>query len=81
MDVTEPVVRTGGGQVRGRAGDGVAVFRGIPFAQPPMGDLRFAAPRPSLGRSPGCGRVRAAAAAGRLRAQPAPGARARGRPR
>ena len=47
MDVTEPVVRTGGGQVRGRAGDGVAVFRGIPFAQPPVGDLRFAAPRPA----------------------------------
>ena len=46
MDVTEPVVRTAAGQVRGRAEDGVAVFRGIPFAQPPVGDLRFAAPRP-----------------------------------
>src|SRR4029077_20634885 len=47
MDVTEPVVRTAAGQVRGRAEDGVAVFRGIPFAQPPVGDLRFAAPRPA----------------------------------
>ena len=47
MDVTEPVVRTGGGLVRGRTGGGVAVFRGIPFAQPPVGDLRFAAPRPA----------------------------------
>jgi len=47
MDVTEPVVRTAGGLVRGRAGDGVAIFRGIPFAQPPVGDLRFAAPRPA----------------------------------
>ena len=47
MDVTEPVVRTAGGLVRGRAKDGVAVFRGIPFAQPPVGDLRFAAPRPA----------------------------------
>jgi para-nitrobenzyl esterase len=46
MDVTEPVVSTAAGQVRGRAEDGVAVFRGIPFAQPPVGDLRFAAPRP-----------------------------------
>jgi para-nitrobenzyl esterase len=45
MDVAEPVVRTGGGLVRGRTGGGVAVFRGIPFAQPPVGDLRFAAPR------------------------------------
>ena len=47
MDVTEPVVRTVAGLVRGRATDGVAVFRGIPFAQPPVGDLRFAAPRPA----------------------------------
>src|SRR5260370_8390621 len=47
MDTTEPVVRTAAGLVRGRAEDGVAVFRGIPFAQPPVGDLRFAAPRPA----------------------------------
>src|SRR5260370_20531116 len=47
MDVTEPVVRTAAGLVRGRAEGGVAVFRGIPFAQPPVGDLRFAAPRPA----------------------------------
>ena len=47
MDVTEPVVRTAAGLVRGQAEDGVAVFRGIPFAQPPVGDLRFAAPRPA----------------------------------
>ena len=47
MDVTEPVVRTAAGLVRGRAKGGVAVFRGIPFAQPPVGDLRFAAPRPA----------------------------------
>jgi para-nitrobenzyl esterase len=47
MDVSEPVVRTTAGLVRGRAEGGVAVFRGIPFAQPPVGDLRFAAPRPA----------------------------------
>ncbi len=47
MDVTEPVVRTAAGQVRGRAENGVAVFRGIPFAQPPVGPLRFAAPEPA----------------------------------
>ena len=47
MDVTEPVVSTAAGQVRGQAEHGVAVFRGIPFAQPPVGDLRFAAPRPA----------------------------------
>jgi para-nitrobenzyl esterase len=52
MDQTEPVVRTASGLVRGRreAGEpGVAVFRGIPFAQPPVGDLRFAAPHPARG--------------------------------
>jgi para-nitrobenzyl esterase len=50
MDVTEPVVRTASGLVRGRRvaeQHGVAAFRGIPFAQPPVGDLRFAAPRPA----------------------------------
>ena len=48
MDVTEPVVRTASGLVRGRrnAAD-IAVFLGIPFAEPPVGDLRFAAPRPA----------------------------------
>lgn len=40
------VVRTRGGAVRGLLEDGVAVFRGIPFAAPPVGALRFQAPRP-----------------------------------
>ena len=48
MDVTEPVVRTASGAVRGRRNAaGIAVFLGIPFAEPPVGDLRFAAPRPA----------------------------------
>ena len=50
MDVTEPVVRTASGLVRGqRDAAGIAAFRGIPFARPPVGDLRFAAPRPVRG--------------------------------
>ena len=37
--------RTAAGRVRGTVED-VPVFRGIPFAQPPVGALRFAAPVP-----------------------------------
>ena len=47
MDETEPVVRTAGGHVRGRTEGDVAIFRGIPFARPPVGSLRFAAPHPA----------------------------------
>ncbi|MFE5872980.1 carboxylesterase/lipase family protein [Streptomyces roseifaciens] len=41
-----PEVRTVAGVVRGTCEAGAAVFRGIPFAEPPVGPLRFAAPRP-----------------------------------
>ena len=41
-----PVVRTAAGLVRGVQRDGSAAFLGIPFAQPPVGDLRFGAPVP-----------------------------------
>ncbi|MBP2182671.1 carboxylesterase/lipase family protein [Amycolatopsis magusensis] len=45
----QPEVRAAGGTVRGSREAGVAVFRGIPFAEPPVGALRFAAPRPVRG--------------------------------
>lgn len=41
-------VKTSAGGVRGRWERGVAVYRGLPFAAPPMGPLRFAAPRPAV---------------------------------
>ncbi|MGW8376973.1 carboxylesterase family protein [Streptomyces sp. ODS28] len=44
-----PEVRIAAGRLRGRSEEGVAVFRGIPFAEPPVGALRFAAPRPARG--------------------------------
>ena len=41
-------VRTANGVVegRGRQRSGVRIFRGIPFAQPPMGELRWREPQP-----------------------------------
>ncbi|WP_416562534.1 carboxylesterase/lipase family protein [Nocardia testacea] len=44
---TGPRIRTTAGTVLGRWEDTVAVFRGIPYAQPPFGALRFQAPAPA----------------------------------
>ena len=46
VPTTSAVVRTRAGAVRGTAEDGLAVFRGIPFAAPPVGAHRFQAPAP-----------------------------------
>lgn len=46
LSASEPEVRTAAGVLRGRREAGLAVFRGIPFAEPPVGALRFAAPQP-----------------------------------
>ncbi|MBN2704697.1 MAG: carboxylesterase family protein, partial [Pontiellaceae bacterium] len=42
---TDPV-KTKAGTVQGVIEDGLAVYRGIPFAAPPVGDLRWKAPQP-----------------------------------
>jgi para-nitrobenzyl esterase len=44
---SSPVVRTGGGLVRGAGGAGVDSFLGLPYAAPPTGNLRWRAPQPA----------------------------------
>ena len=42
-----PVVRVDTGELQGEADDGVDAFKGIPFAAPPVGDLRWRPPQPA----------------------------------
>ena len=46
MGPAEPEVSITSGRVRGRVELGNVVFRGIPFAKPPLFGLRFQAPVP-----------------------------------
>ncbi|MFD5625128.1 carboxylesterase/lipase family protein [Streptomyces sp. NPDC127072] len=46
VDAVDPVVGTPYGAVRGRFENGIAVFRGIPYAAPPFGPRRFRPPEP-----------------------------------
>jgi para-nitrobenzyl esterase len=42
------VVQTDAGALRGAAAGSIVAFRGIPYARPPVGDLRWEAPQPAL---------------------------------
>ena len=44
---TAPVAKTPLGDLRGQVVEGTRVFRGVPFAQPPVGPLRFRPPAPA----------------------------------
>src|SRR5437762_13927453 len=41
------IVETAAGKVQGKVIDGVHVFKGSPFAAPPVGELRFRPPQPA----------------------------------
>ena len=40
------IVRTSSGEIQGYEQDGIHYFKGVPFAAPPVGELRFVAPQP-----------------------------------
>jgi hypothetical protein len=40
-----PIVKVRQGEAQGIVADGVAVFKGLPFAAPPVGDLRWRDPQ------------------------------------
>ena len=42
-----PTALVTGGQVAGTVADGLSIFKGIPFAAPPVGELRWKAPQPA----------------------------------
>ncbi len=50
MQLSDPVM-TAAGPVRGELSGNTAIFRGIPYAQPPVGDLRWKAPLPASAHS------------------------------
>jgi para-nitrobenzyl esterase len=47
LDGTPPLAETAYGEVEGSREGDLAVFRGVPFAAPPVGDLRWRPPQPA----------------------------------
>ena len=45
-DITSPQVKTANGIVQGTYSSGIRIFKGVPFAAPPVGNLRWREPQP-----------------------------------
>jgi para-nitrobenzyl esterase len=56
--VAAPMATTDAGVVAGKRADGITVFKGVPFAAPPIGALRWRAPQP-VAAWPGVGQATA----------------------
>ncbi len=46
MNDYKPIIQTQNGKIQGTNESGIKVFKGIPFAAPPVGDLRWKEPQP-----------------------------------
>jgi para-nitrobenzyl esterase len=43
-----PIIKVAQGETQGIVADGVAIYKGLPFAAPPVGDLRWRIPHPPV---------------------------------
>jgi para-nitrobenzyl esterase len=48
QNINSAPIKIESGLLQGVRGRGVTIFKGVPYAAPPVGDLRFAAPKPPI---------------------------------